>query len=173
MHDLLTTKPEQEQNLLKLLVNKLGDAENRVASRASQMLVDLLVAHPGMKMIVVREIEQLLLRANTPQRAQYYSLITLNQTILTSKETEVANKLVEIYFVAFRRILKLSEEEQPQKSEAEPEKKKGRKKKGKNEPVKKKGDAGLDADELQVKMVGAVLTGVNRAFHFAKIADET
>ncbi|KAI8139586.1 CBF/Mak21 family-domain-containing protein [Fennellomyces sp. T-0311] len=174
VHDLLTSKAEQEQNLLKLLVNKLGDAENRVASRASQMLVDLLVAHPGMKMIVVREIEQLLLRAGTPERAQYYSLITLNQTILTAKETQVANKLVEIYFVAFRRILKLSEEEQPTKqAEEKPEKKKGKKKGKKNEPPKKKGDAGLDVDELQVKMVGAVLTGVNRAFHFAKIADET
>ena len=193
IHDLLAGKPEQEQNLLKLLVNKLGDSENKVASRASQMLVDLLIAHPGMKMIVVREIEQLLLRQNTPERAQYYSLITLNQTILTTKESAVANKLIDIYFVSFRRILKLSEEEEERKKKEEEEenddvdgnkksvskkqdKKKGKKskkgKKGQAKTDKNSGDAGLDVDELQVKMVGAILTGVNRAFHFAKIADE-
>ncbi|KAI9271517.1 CBF/Mak21 family-domain-containing protein [Phascolomyces articulosus] len=193
IHDLLSSKPEQEQNLLKLLVNKLGDSENKVASRASQMLVDLLIAHPGMKMIVVREIEQLLLRPNTPERAQYYSLITLNQTILTAKESDVANKLIEIYFVSFRRILKLTEEEEEKQlnSDDEEQEKEGKdKKKSKKQQQKgkkggkkgKKGnqkkssdnnDTGLDVDELQVKMVGAILTGVNRAFHFAKMADET
>lgn len=168
IYDLLAAKPEQEQNLLKLLVNKLGDGENKVASKASHLLVELLVAHPGMKMFVVREIEQLVLQPNVNERAQYYGMITLNQTILTSKETEVANKLIALYFVFFRRILKLVEEG----DKLVPEKTNEKDKKKKKDKKKEKGNA-VDVDEHQTKLIGAILTGVNRAFHFAKITDDT
>ncbi|KAF9476112.1 CBF-domain-containing protein [Pholiota conissans] len=59
---LLRDKPEQEQNLLRLLVNKLGDTEKSLASRASYHLLQLLQSHPAMKGIIVREIISLVLR---------------------------------------------------------------------------------------------------------------
>ncbi|KAL5489969.1 MAK21 [Sanghuangporus weigelae] len=59
---LLRDKSEQEQNLLRLLVNKLGDSERSVASRASYHLLQLLQAHPSMKAVVVREIISLVLK---------------------------------------------------------------------------------------------------------------
>ncbi|PPR06506.1 hypothetical protein CVT24_002634 [Panaeolus cyanescens] len=59
---LLKDKPEQEQNLLRLLVNKLGDTEKTICSRASYHLLQLLQAHPSMKAIVVREIIALVLK---------------------------------------------------------------------------------------------------------------
>ncbi|KAL5529557.1 hypothetical protein ACEPAG_5542 [Sanghuangporus baumii] len=59
---LLRDKPEQEQNLLRLLVNKLGDSERSVASRASYHLLQLLQTHPSMKAVVVREITSLVLK---------------------------------------------------------------------------------------------------------------
>ncbi|KAI5120472.1 hypothetical protein M0805_006492 [Coniferiporia weirii] len=59
---LLREKPEQEQNLLRLLVNKLGDSERSVASRASYHILQLLQVHPQMKAVVVREIASLALR---------------------------------------------------------------------------------------------------------------
>lgn len=179
IHDLLVGKPEQEQNLLKLLVNKLGDSENKVAAKTSQLIIDLLVAHPGMKSFVVREIEQLLLLPDVSERAQYYSLITLNQTILTAKDTAVANKLIEIYFIFFRRLLNLAEKEEENgdvklvpvddKKKKKSNKKKGGKH-GKKKPEPKK--TAEEMDEMRSKMIAAILTGVNRAFHFAKIADE-
>lgn len=170
-HDLLTAKPEQEQNLLKLLVNKLGDKENKVAAKTSQLLVKLLIAHPGMKMYVVREIEQLLLRPGVTQRAQYYSLITLNQTILSSKDKDVANKLVEIYFIFFRRLLNLSDnqDKEDRKKEKEKNKKNKHTKKGEKDKPTDKVDK---LDDMESKMISAILTGVNRAFHFAELADE-
>ena len=39
--DLLAQRPEQEQTLLSLLVNKLGDPERKVASRSSFYLLKL------------------------------------------------------------------------------------------------------------------------------------
>ena len=76
---LLRDKPEQEQNLLRLLVNKLvcveldepivflkrdlqGDLEKSISSRVSHHLLQLLQAHPSMKGIVVREIISLILK---------------------------------------------------------------------------------------------------------------
>ncbi|KAJ1933914.1 RNA-binding ribosome biosynthesis protein mak21, partial [Linderina pennispora] len=50
--DLLEQKPEQEKNLLRLLVNKLGDNERQLAARASYLILKLLNAHPNMKFIV-------------------------------------------------------------------------------------------------------------------------
>ncbi|KAJ7261265.1 CBF/Mak21 family-domain-containing protein [Mycena haematopus] len=59
---LLRDKPEQEQNLLRLLVNKLGDTEKSICSRASHQLLQLLQSHPSMKSVIVREIIALVLR---------------------------------------------------------------------------------------------------------------
>lgn len=178
LHDLLANKPEQEQNLLKLLVNKLGDSDNKVAAKTSQLIIELLIKHPGMKMFVIRELEQLLLRPNTSEKAQYYSIITMNQTILTSKDTAVANKLVELYFVFFRKLLKIVEDEEKdemknkkkvdEEEQEEPEKKS--KKREAKEKAKKKEE--LELEDHQAKMIAAILTGVNRAFHFANISDE-
>lgn len=180
LHDLLAHKPEQEQNLLKLLVNKLGDSDNKVAAKTSQLLIELLVKHPGMKMFVIRELEQLLLRPSTSEKAQYYSIITMNQTILTSKDTAVANKLVELYFVFFRKLLKIVEDEE--KDELKNKKKMDEQEQVEEEPVKKskkqeakekaKAKKDMELEDHQSKMIAAILTGVNRAFHFANISDE-
>ena len=39
--DLLGAKPEQEVNLLKLGVNKLGDIDNKVSAKASYLILQL------------------------------------------------------------------------------------------------------------------------------------
>ncbi|KAL9937850.1 hypothetical protein V8E36_003395 [Tilletia maclaganii] len=125
--NLLSAKPEQEQNLLRLLVNKLGDGERSVASKASNALLHLLNNHPGMKNIVVREVADLILKPpaslgtqksegsngaspdgkkyNT--HARYYGVLTLNQTMITNKDrqTGLSNALVNLYFELFEGIL--------------------------------------------------------------------
>ncbi|KAI0067515.1 CBF-domain-containing protein [Artomyces pyxidatus] len=59
---LLRETPEQEHNLLRLLVNKLGDTEKSIGSRASYHILQLLQSHPAMKFIVIREITALIMR---------------------------------------------------------------------------------------------------------------
>lgn len=59
---LLASKPEQEQNLLRLLVDKLGDSDKSVSSRTSYHILQLLQAHPLMKPIIVREVAGIVLR---------------------------------------------------------------------------------------------------------------
>jgi len=124
---LLISKPEQEHNLLRLLVNKLGDSERSVASKASYHLLTILQAHPHMKVVIVREVAALILRAPTstttaasnpktshksPQpaaswnaHARYFAVVTFNQIVLTKADKEVASKLIDVYFELFKGIL--------------------------------------------------------------------
>ncbi|KAI9104557.1 CBF/Mak21 family-domain-containing protein [Phlyctochytrium arcticum] len=110
--DLLSSKPEQEQNLLALLVNKLGDQERKLASNASHLLSKLLLQHPAMKLIVIKEVERLLFRVNISDRARYYAITFLNQIVLSHKGSDVAaaNKLIEVYFAVFDGLGKRKED---------------------------------------------------------------
>ncbi|KGB76848.1 ribosome biogenesis protein MAK21 [Cryptococcus deuterogattii R265] len=131
---LLAGNAEQEQNLLRLGVNKLGDIDRPVASKASHHILTLLQAHPAMKAVVAREVSTLVLRpsgavasaapsthikfdddkgkkataaakAEAVGHGRYYGLITLNQMTLTRKDQDVAGRLVDLYFEVFREIL--------------------------------------------------------------------
>jgi len=178
VYELLKEKPEQESNLLRLLVNKLGDPEKKIASRTSFLLLQLQTSHPLMKPIIIRSIEnELLLRPNQSSHAKYYAINTLNQTILSAKEEEVAQKLLSIYFDLFVVLLKKPE---PLKLVTGPAvNRKGQVQgggapKGKAAKEKEaKAEAKLASEETTEKMISAVLTGVNRAFPFSKNDDVT
>nr|KAJ3420467.1 hypothetical protein HK105_005644 [Polyrhizophydium stewartii] len=105
--DLLAAKPEEEGNLLALLVNKLGDLDKKIASKAVHLLQQLLQRHPAMKVIVIKEVERLLFRTNVAQRAQYYAVTFLNQIVLAHGDVEkqAANLLVEVYFKLFEALV--------------------------------------------------------------------
>lgn len=53
---LLMAKPEAEAQLLTALVNKLGDPNRKVASKAGYLLGQLLLQHPVMKAVVASEV---------------------------------------------------------------------------------------------------------------------
>jgi ribosome biogenesis protein MAK21 len=179
VYELLKEKPEQEANLLRLLVNKLGDPEKKIASRASYLLLQLQISHPLMKPIIIRSIEsELLLRPGQNAHAKYYAINTLNQTILSAKEEDVAMKLLDIYFEQFVSLLKKPEQSiLPDKTTVN---RKGQIQGG-GAPMGKKAkarmtkeeEARLASEETTEKLISAVLTGVNRAFPFSKTDDLT
>ncbi|CAK7203332.1 RNA-binding ribosome biosynthesis protein mak21 [Sporothrix eucalyptigena] len=188
---LLKSKPEQEANLLRLLVNKLGDRERKIASRASYLILQLLNTHPGMKAIVVQTIEQeILLRPGQSLRAKYYGINTLNQTILSTKEPAIADTLVHVYFELFLTLLKsgalgaidipgaesLGENGAAKGNNAKDKKKWKRAYHDKAKDPKKGAAAdkneGIEKD-VSEKLVSALLTGVNRAIPFANTDNTT
>ncbi|KAI7833255.1 CBF/Mak21 family-domain-containing protein [Kickxella alabastrina] len=194
--ELLEQKPEQEQNLLRLLVNKLGDKERQLAAKASFLILRLLNAHPNMKFVVVKTIQELLLtKSSTKERAQYYTMITLNQIILSSKDVQTANLLLEVYFVLFKKLLKITKDMdeaeaaenavgsdgeksnapatvgKPSRKGPPPKAYFGQKalKKAKEETEKKRAEEERAMDN---KLLAAILTGLNRALPFSKMEDE-
>ena len=169
VYELLKEKPEQESNLLKLLVNKLGDPVKKIASQASYLLRELLQVHPAMKSVVVSAIEtDFIFRPGQSLHGKYYATVTLNQTPLSSHQEGLAVKLFEIYFGLFAPLLKAINNI---KDEANDEKSFGRgeRRRGKKEPVS--GQA--QSDELREKLTSAILTGVNRAYPYAGSDDKS
>ncbi|XP_009070901.1 PREDICTED: CCAAT/enhancer-binding protein zeta, partial [Acanthisitta chloris] len=104
-HELLCNKPEQEKALLVLLVNKLGDPQNKIATKASYLLETLLHKHPNMKGVVCSEVERLLFRSNIHVKTQYYAVCFLNQIVLSHEESALASKLITLYFCFFRNCI--------------------------------------------------------------------
>ncbi|XP_072120991.1 CCAAT/enhancer-binding protein zeta [Mobula birostris] len=109
IREILCNKPEQEKALLIQLVNKLGDPQHKMATKASYLLETLLHKHPNMKTVVCCEIERLLYRPNISLKAQYYAICFLNQMVLSHEESDLAGKLIAIYFSFFHAFVKKSE----------------------------------------------------------------
>jgi ribosome biogenesis protein MAK21 len=166
--ELLKANPEQEENLLRLLVNKLGDTTKKVASRASYLILQLQTAHPNMKEVVVKAIESdILFRPGQTLNARYYATITLNQTVLSTKEQTLARKLLDIYFALFRTILNTQKAHQHEDLKAL---QKGEKLNRKAlVRAKKQADTERIEEETTERMLAQILTGVNRAFPFAEL----
>lgn len=180
---LLKEKPEQEANLLRLLVNKLGDSDRKIASKTSFHILQLETTHPLMKPTIIAAIESdLLFRPGQSLHAKYYATITLNQTVLSGKEESVARKLLDIYFNLFIQIL-----ESPEIGNAAATvvngitiNKKGEVQGGGGPGGKKaqkrlaeKAKATTVDEDLREKMLSAVLTGINRAIPFTNAKDES
>jgi ribosome biogenesis protein MAK21 len=69
-HVLLLKKPEQEQKLLAMLVNKLGDPERSLCAKVEYHLTGLIKAHPNMQMYIAQEVERVVLMAKVGVHAQ-------------------------------------------------------------------------------------------------------
>ncbi|OBA25596.1 CBF-domain-containing protein [Hanseniaspora valbyensis NRRL Y-1626] len=183
--DLLAAKPEQEYNLLRLAVNKLGDIDNKVSSKASYQLLRLQTIHPNMKSIIIDAIVDIALKKNEGYHTIYYSVQTLNQTILKNSEYKVANNLLKVYFTLFEKFLVDSEiaktketdndKEFNTKKSYEKSKRKKNVKKGKKGGVSVKQEVKTEQDiieEKNSKLFSAILTGMNRAFPFSNLPAE-
>ncbi|KIW13668.1 hypothetical protein PV08_08859 [Exophiala spinifera] len=160
--ELLKERPEQESNLLRLLINKLGDPIKKIASQASYLLMQLLIAHPAMKEVAISAVEgDFIFRPGQSMHGKYYAVVTLNQTALSTKEEDVAKKLLDIYFGLFAALLKSAKAETKSKAE-EDDQPRGRGKKQKKPQV----SGQPQTEELREKLISAILTGVNRAYPY-------
>ncbi|CAK7901282.1 ribosome biogenesis protein Mak21p [[Candida] anglica] len=183
--DLIKAKPEQEANLLRLGVNKLGDIDNKVAAKASYQILQLEQAHPAMKKIITDAVIDIVFKTNSDYHAKYYAILTLNQTILTRREDELANSLVKTYFTLFEKILVESDSfnaENKKDDKTLGTSEKGRKNNRKNFKKGKKGGKSVKhqekteselVEEKNTRLFSALLTGLNRAFPFSSLSNET
>lgn len=178
--DLLINKPEQEFNLLRLGVNKIGDIDSKVSSKSSYLLLKLQQSHPNMKSIIIDAIVDVALRSGVDYNTTYYSVITLNQTILKRSEDDIANKLVKTYFTLFEKFLISTDKDNKNdstsnvKSNAKGYENKRKKnfKKGKNGGKSVKIEEKTEEEKINEKnskLFSSLLTGINRAFPFAQI----
>jgi len=177
--NLLIAKPEQEANLLRLGVNKLGDIDNKVSSKTTYSIMTLEQKHPAMVSIVTDAIIDVIFRQKNDHHAIYYGVVTLNQTVLTKKQESLANKLVNAYFALFEKLLVQTDADNVGKLKESEHNNEGRHKhrakKGKHggKSVKQEIKTGQEiAEERNSKAFSAILTGLNRAFPFSNLSEE-
>lgn len=101
---LLTFSPEKEQMLLSMLVNKLGDPSNKVASKALHHLSEVAYKHPAMCEVITKETEKLLFRNNITEHAQHFALCFLS-TVAPRGNAAVCTRLVQICFSFFKVVV--------------------------------------------------------------------
>jgi ribosome biogenesis protein MAK21 len=163
VYELLKEKPEQESNLLRLLINKLGDPIKKIASQTSYLLMQLLGAHPAMKETVIAAIEaDFLFRPGQSMHGKYYAIVTLNQTALSTQEETVAVKLLDIYFSLFGSVLKPTEPTSTAPADNNKSTTRGERRKKKTKGLEPE----TKETELREKFIAAILTGVNRAYPY-------
>jgi ribosome biogenesis protein MAK21 len=103
---LLTSKPEIEDIILSLLVNKIGDTSKKVEGHAVQMLCKLLKDHPEMAPVVLHEAYLMCQRPGLKSSQKYYTLAFLNKLALISGKNEgIRITLFRAYFHMFKTIL--------------------------------------------------------------------
>ncbi|GAB0093203.1 CCAAT/enhancer-binding protein zeta [Sergentomyia squamirostris] len=98
---LLIHSPEKEAMLLSMLMNKMGDPQVKVASKAQYHITEVANQHPNMCVVIVRDAERLIFRPNISERAQHVTLTFLAE-IAALCAPKVCEKLTNICFAFFK-----------------------------------------------------------------------
>lgn len=168
--ELLIAKPEHEKELLSMLVNKLGDPDRKVSSTASFNLSQLIDKHhPQMRLIVIREVEQLLTRPNVTMRTQYFAVSFLCQIRLSNTDVELARRLLRLYMGIFTTYL-AKEKDVPKQDKtkiAKIRKKQKRKRLRDLQKAPSTPKPEISVALKETRLMGALLMGANRAYPFS------
>ncbi|GMH81158.1 hypothetical protein TrST_g11756 [Triparma strigata] len=148
---LLTAAPEGEETLLNMVVNKLGDPEKKPAASAAHQLRRVLEKHPAMSGVVCREVQQLAFRPNLSPQSLYNCVIFLNQVAFKRGEEDLPKQLLKTYFKLFDVCVTADKGVRDKKG-----------KKGKSPTQNSDATTGVKG-----KLLGALLSGVNRARPYA------
>lgn len=98
---LLKSAPEREAFLLAVLVNKFGDPDKKIASKATYNLRQILLTHPNMAQVMALETEKLIFRNNITELAQHYGIGFLS-LLAPIANVETSQKLINICFCFFK-----------------------------------------------------------------------
>lgn len=127
------------------------------------LLQKLVHEHPVMREVVSKEVRQLLVRNDVTIKTVYHGVLFLNQLEFVDGENDFVVSLLSFYFLLFKKYAVLT-------LESKKTKKTKNRKNRENREVKK--DEG-DNNETRLKVISALLTGINRAMPYGKgVGDE-
>lgn len=118
----LEKKPEQEEVILGIIVNKLGDSSKKVQCHTIYLLLKLSQTHIEMTEIVVHEVNLFIARSSQVKKSThvYYSVAYLNRiaSMVAPKDEKVRVMLLRTYFSLFKKILKIDHDKETQAEES-------------------------------------------------------
>lgn len=100
--DCLIERPEREETLLNLLINKLGDPNNDIAKATIQHIIRILKKHGNMTQIVTGEIQQYMERVKS--KSLYFFVSCLNSIVFYDDDPDYISNVLKIYFSQFKRL---------------------------------------------------------------------
>jgi ribosome biogenesis protein MAK21 len=100
---LISSKPEMEETILSIIVNKLGDQSKKIQCHTIYLLIQLMKAHFEMTEVIVREVSLFMSRPNTKASHRFYAVAFLNRAAMSvaPKDEKVRVMLFKIYFNMF------------------------------------------------------------------------
>lgn len=107
--DCLSEKPEQEETLLSLLLNKVGDKTPDVSKHASESTIRLLKKHNSMTSVVVGQIQAILERVKVQALHNY--MLLLNKIIFFEDDIDHITSMIKLYFSQFKKLVEEKNEE--------------------------------------------------------------
>lgn len=107
--ELLLNKPEQEARLLEIIVNKMGDSDGKVNSKACDQLQKLLSEHPAMKLVIIRELRHFITRSSNKTASVIRAVNFLAKIQCRRGEKEAVLLLAECYLGLFEQALTAGE----------------------------------------------------------------
>ena len=122
------------------------------------LLQKLVHEHPVMREVVSKEVRQLLVRNDVTIKTVYHGVLFLNQLEFVDGENDFVVSLLSFYFLLFKKYAVLTLESKKAK------KTKNRKNRENSEVKKDEGDN----NETRLKVISALLTGINRAMPYGK-----
>ncbi|RYH17488.1 hypothetical protein EON65_28500 [archaeon] len=109
VYDLLLAKPEQESKLLSMIVNKIGDSDGKIVSKAQELLKELLKKHTAMKAVIVYEVRVFIQRQLSKIPVLFHAITFLNQIQVHASEVKAAVLLAECHLSLFELALQAKE----------------------------------------------------------------
>ena len=107
--ELIISKPEREDVLLEMLVNKLGDPEVDISNFTIKLLKELQTEHQKMSLIILKFVEKFLSQKNLTDQAQFYSIVFLSQMELVNNRDFIEAAL-KLFFDLFNNYSEKEEE---------------------------------------------------------------
>jgi ribosome biogenesis protein MAK21 len=108
--DMIMKKPEKEEKILDVLVNKLGDPDVDTSNHAIKLLKNLQMSHPNMSLIILKNVQNFITKIPIEnQNAKYYSLVFLTQMIPVN-DKDFLNYSLEYFFDLFNFYTNISDE---------------------------------------------------------------
>lgn len=106
LSDFLLRKPEQEQKILVLIVNKLGDHDGAVNTKVMDILKNLIKEHPAMKLVIIKEMKNFIYHPSSKIISIYHAIFLLLKIPISRKDSaDIPLQLVECYISLFDKAL--------------------------------------------------------------------
>jgi ribosome biogenesis protein MAK21 len=102
--DCLIDRPEREENLLSLLINKIGDPSAEISKHTIQSILKIAKKHSNMTPVIFNEVQQYI--SHLPPTSLYFYISLLNKLIFTYADMDFITSLLKLYFSLFKQLSK-------------------------------------------------------------------